>query len=87
MIRYRLSYITSLLFLFGFAVVFLSVDFFMPHLRAWKSNKMPLQSKVYLDESIDEGSGLLQDGVRKAKIAFLLNPANEETFDNYNLLL
>ena len=87
MIRYRLSYLTSLFFLFGFTIFFLSVDFFIPHLRAWKSNKMLLQSKVYLDESIDEGSGLLQDGVRKAKIAFLLNPENEETFDNYNLLL
>jgi len=59
----------------------------MPYLRAWKSNKMLLQSKVYLDESIDERSGLLEDGVRKAKIACLLNPENEESFENYNLLL
>jgi tetratricopeptide (TPR) repeat protein len=87
MIRYRLSYLTSLLLLFVFTVVFFSVDFFMPHLREWKSNKMLLQSKVYLDESIDEGSGLLEDGIRKAKIAFLLNPESKETFENYNLLL
>ena len=33
MIRYKLSYLTSLFFLFVFTVVFLSVDFFMPHLR------------------------------------------------------
>tara|TARA_B100001057_G_C22838141_1_gene945999 strand:+ start:426 stop:2213 length:1788 start_codon:yes stop_codon:yes gene_type:complete len=87
MIRYKLSYLTSLLFLFIFTVVFLSVDFFMPHLRSWKSDKMRLQSQVYLDESIDKGSGLLEDGVRKAKIAFLLDPENEDTFENYNLLL
>ena len=87
MIRYKLSYLTSLLFLFILTVVFLSVDFFMPHLRSWKSDKMRLQSQVYLDESIDKGSGLLEDGVRKAKIAFLLDPENEDTFENYNLLL
>ena len=60
------------LFLFVFTVVFLSVDFFMPHLRTWKSSKLLLQSKVYLDESIEQGSGLLEDGVRKAKFAFCL---------------
>ncbi len=87
MIRYKLSYLTSLLFLLVFTVVFLSVDFFMPHLRAWKSGKLLLQSKVYLDESVEEESGLLEDGVRKAKFAFLLDPENEETFENYNLLL
>ena len=87
MIRYKLSYLTSLLFLFVFTVVFLSVDFFMPHLREWKSGKMLLQTKVYLDESIEQGSGLLEDGVRKAKFAFLLDPESEETFENYNLLL
>ena len=87
MIRYRLSYITSLLFLVVFITAFFTADFFMPYLRAWKSNKMLLQSKVYLDESIDERSGLLEDGVRKAKIAYLLNPENEESFENYNLLL
>ena len=53
----------------------------------WKSSKLLLQSKVYLDESIEHGSGLLEDGVRKAKFAFLLNPESEETFENYNLLL
>ena len=87
MIRYRLSYITFLLFLVVFITAFFTADFFMPYLRAWKSNKMLLQSKVYLDESIDERSGLLEDGVRKAKIAYLLNPENEESFENYNLLL
>ena len=87
MIRYKLSYLTSLLFLFVFSILFLSIDFFMPHLREWKSSKMLLQSKVYLDESIEQGSGLLEDGVRKAKFAFLLDPESEETFENYNLLL
>jgi hypothetical protein len=87
MIRYKLSYITSLGFLSLIISVFFTADLFMPYLREWKSNKMLLQSKVYLDESIDERSGLLDDGVRKAKIAFLLNPENKETFENYNLLL
>ena len=87
MISYKLSYLSSLFFLLVFTIVFLSADFFMPHLREWKSNRMLLKSKVYLDESIDDGSGLLEDGVRKAKIAFLLNPKSKETFENYNLLL
>lgn len=59
----------------------------MPHLRKWKSNKMLLQSKVYLDESIDGTSDLIEDGIRKAKIASLLDPGNKDTFENYNLLL
>ena len=81
MIRYKLSYLTSLLFLLVFSILFFSIDFFMPHLREWKSGKMLLQSKVYLDESIEQGSGLLEDGVRKAKFAFLLDPESEETLD------
>ena len=48
---------------------------------------MLLQSKVYLDESIDGTSGLIEDGIRKAKLASLLDPGNKDTFENYNLLL
>jgi len=48
---------------------------------------MLAQSEIYLDEKIDHSSGLIEDGIIKAKIAYLLAPENEETFENYNLLL
>ena len=85
--RIPLSYLLSILFLFLFSLSFFSVDLFMPHLKRWKSDKMLLESKVYLDDSIDGSSDLLDFGIAKAKIAYLLNPTNEEAFENYNLLL
>ena len=85
--RIPLSYLLSILALFLFSLSFFSVDLFMPHLKRWKSEKMLLESKVYLDDSIDGSSDLLDFGIAKAKIAYLLNPTNEEAFENYNLLL
>ena len=83
----KLSYLASLVFLFFFGISFFTLELYMPHLRKWKSNKMLFQSKVYLDESIDDASGLIEDGIRKAKLAALLDPENKDAFENYNLLL
>ena len=41
---------------------------------------------MYLDSSIDNAGGLLQNGVDKAKIAMLLNPT-KETEENFLKLL
>ena len=83
----NLSYLASLAFLFFFGISFFTLEWYMPHLRKWKSDKMLFQSKVYLDESIGGTSGLIEDGIRKAKLAALLDPENKDTFENYNLLL
>ena len=42
-------------------------------------NKLLELSKVYHDESIGTESDLLAEGVRKARIASLLNPDNDST--------
>ena len=52
-----------------------------------KGNRLLFQSKVYLDSSIDNAGGLLASGVRKARIALLLNPQNGEAEENYLNLL
>jgi hypothetical protein len=83
----KLSYVASLVFLFFFSISFFTLELYMPHLRKWKSSKMLFQAKIYLDESINRTSGLIEDGIRKAKIASLLDPGNKDTFENYNLLL
>ena len=59
----------------------------MPYLRNWKSDKLYNLSKVYQDPSITNESNLLQDGVRKARIATLLDPSNREKADNFIKLL
>ena len=87
MSRIKFNYIASLFFLIVFGIGFFTAHSFMPKLRQWKSNKMFVQSKVYLDESIEGTSDLMQDGIRKARLAHLLDPDNKETFENYNLLL
>ena len=83
----KFNYIASLFFLIVFGIGFFTAHSFMPKLRQWKSNKMFVQSKVYLDESIEGKSDLMQDGIRKARLAHLLDPENKKTFENYNLLL
>lgn len=52
-----------------------------------KGNRLLYQSKVYLDSSIDNAGGLLATGVRKARIALLLNPQNKDAEENYLNLL
>ena len=52
-----------------------------------KSNQLLNLSKVYKVESIGNESNLLKDGVRKARIANLLDPENQETEENFLELL
>ena len=82
-IKFYLSFI--LLLLFG--TFFFSSDFYLPHIKKWKSQRLLFQSKVYLDSSIDNAGGLLQDGVRKARVAHLLNPEDQDAEENYLFLL
>ena len=56
-------------------------------LKKWKSNKLLELSKVYHDESIGTESDLLAEGVRKARIASLLNPDSDSTKENFLSLL
>ena len=75
----HLSYIFSLICLLIFGGAFFTVDFYLPKIRNWKSAKLFNQSKIYLDETIDNAGGLLNEGVRRGRIAHLLNPYDEET--------
>ena len=79
----HLSYIFSLFCLLLFGGAFFTVDLYLPKIRNWKSAKLFQQSKIYLDETIDNAGGLLDEGVRRGRIAYLLNPNNEETLYNY----
>jgi hypothetical protein len=79
----HLSYIFSLICLLIFGGAFFTVDFYLPKIRNWKSAKLFNQSKIYLDETIDNAGGLLNEGVRRGRIAHLLNPDDEETLYNY----
>ena len=87
MFNISLRYIFLLFVLFLFGTCFFSSEAFMPYLRNWKSDKLYNLSKVYQDESITNESNLLQDGVRKARIATLLDPNNKEKADNFIKLL
>ena len=83
----NLRYIIFLFALFLFGVSFFTADFFLPFLKQWKSDKLLNLSKVYQDESISNETNLLEDGVRKARIANLLCPTNIETRENFINLL
>ncbi|MED5282079.1 MAG: hypothetical protein VYA10_11405 [Verrucomicrobiota bacterium] len=87
MFRLHLTYIIFNALLFAFGLAFFAADAYLPYLRNWKSKKLHQQSMVYLDNTIDDSSGLLKDGVRKARIAHLLAPNDPSTLDNYLLLL
>ena len=87
MFNLNLRYILFVFALFIFGVFFFSSEIFMPYLRQWKSNQLLHLSKVYQDESISNESNLLGDGVRKARIAHLLDPTNLETRENFIELL
>ena len=52
--------------------IFLS-DLIIHKIKSWKSQKLYYQSKVYHDPLLDNVSGLLDEGVQKARIAHLLN--------------
>ena len=87
MFNLSLRYIFSLFLLFLFGACFFSSEIFMPYLRNWKSNKLYNLSKIYQDESITNESNLLEDGVRKARIATLLNSQDEAKKENFLKLL
>ena len=59
----------------------------MPFLRNWKSDKLYNLSKIYLDDSITSETNLLNDGIRKARIASLLAPNDSLKKENYLELL
>jgi len=79
----HLTHIFTLFCIFLFGVAFFSTDYYLPKFRTWKSTKLLNQSKVYFDESIDNAGGLLDEGVKKAKIAHLLDPGNQEVLFNF----
>ena len=79
----HLSYLFSLFCLTLFGISFFTIDLYLPKIRDCKSAKLFKQSQIYLDESIDNAGGLLDDGVRKGKIAHLLNPGDRKTLYNY----
>jgi len=79
----HLSYLFTLFCLFLFGSAFFTVDLYLPKIRQWKSAKLFHQSKIYLDETIDNAGGLLNEGVRRGRIAHLLHPKNPETLYNY----
>ena len=83
----NIKFYLSFIFLLLFGTFFFSSDFYLPHIKKWKSQRLLFQSKVYLDSSIDNAGGLLQDGVRKARVAHLLNPENQDAEENYLFLL
>lgn len=87
MFNLNLRYLFSVFLLFIFALCFFSSELVFPFLRKWKSNQLLHLSKVYHDESISNESNLLEDGVRKARIASLLDPSNRETKENFLKLL
>jgi len=77
------SYIFALFALAIFGTAFFTVDFYLPKIRVWKSNILFQQSKIYLDETIDNAGGLLDEGVGRGRLAHLLNPSNQEVLLNY----
>jgi hypothetical protein len=79
----HLSYIFTLFCLLLFGGAFFSLDLYLPKIRHWKSAKLFHQSKIYLDETIDNAGGLLDEGVRRGRIAHLLHPEDPETLYNY----
>ena len=57
----------------------------MPSLKSWKSRRVLAISSIYQDESVKES--FIELALRKAEIAKLLDPHNEETENNYLELL
>lgn len=83
----NLSYYFCLFCLLIFGALFAAFDLYIGKVKEVQSNRLLFQSKVYLDSSIDNATGLLQNGVTKARIALLLNPENLEAEQNYLKLL
>ena len=87
MIHFQLSYILSILILIFFGISFFSFDYYVPYIKKWKAAKLLFQSQVYLDPKIGNSGDLIKEGVRKARVAYLLNPNDSEAYYNYLDLL
>ena len=61
---------------------FFTVDLYLPKIRT-EICQIISQSKIYLDETIDNAGGLLDEGVRRGRIAHLLHPEDPEVLYNY----
>ena len=87
MIHFQLSYILSILILIFFGISFFSFDYYVPYIKKWKAAKLLFQSQVYLDPKIGNSGDLIKEGVRKSRVAYLLNPNDSESYYNYLDLL
>ena len=83
----KISFYFIFVLLSVFGLLFFTTEQYLPSIKKWKSAKLLMQSKVYHDSSIDNASGLLQDGLSKSRIAHLLDPKNQKTEENYIDLL
>jgi tetratricopeptide (TPR) repeat protein len=59
----------------------------VPYIKRWKANQFLYQSQVYLDEKIGSSPELIGEGIRKARVAYLLNPNDPQSYQNYLDLL
>ena len=83
----KIKFYLSSLFLVFFGALFFTSDFYLPHIKKWKSQRLLFLTKVYSDSSIDTAGTPLKDAIRKARVAHLLDPKNQEAEENYLLLL
>jgi len=87
MIHLQLSYLFSVLLLALFGISFFSFEYYVPYIKRWKANQFLYQSQVYLDEKIGSSPELIGEGIRKARVAYLLNPNDPQSYQNYLDLL
>ena len=87
MIHFQLSYFLSVLILTLFGISFFCFDYYVPYIKRWKANQFLYQSQVYLDEKIGSSPELIKEGIRKARVAHLLNPNDDKSYQNYLELL
>ena len=87
MIHLQLSYFLSVVALSLLGISFFCYDFYAPYIKRWKANQLLLQSQVYLDEKIGSSPELISVGIRKAKVAYLLDTKNSKSYQNYLNLL
>lgn len=83
MLHLHLNYLLCLVTLVLFGGAFFTSQLYLPKIKIWKSKQLFNESKVYRNVKIGNEGGLLLDGVRKARIAHLMNPLNVEIHNNY----
>ena len=79
----NLLYIFSIFLLICFGGAFFTTELYFPKILSWKAAKLYNQSQVYLNQEINNIGGLLDDGVKKAKIAHLLDLHDEKFLFNF----